>query len=115
MMMNPKFDPKFLYEVNRAIDQPSELDIVLSKKVGNKFNVPGLWKGGHRQYNHDMLTGMIKGMQMGGYEGMRAVFLHYMGDAIADSMNRSMGTDFKDALESMMLGANKVPRYDFEK
>lgn len=114
MMMNKSFDPKFLYNVNRAIDQPSEFDMFLSRQAGNRYNVPGMYKGGHRQYNHDMLTGMIKGMQMGGSKGMEAVMYHYMGDIWADKLNKSLGTDFKDAFESMWLGINKVPRYNFD-
>lgn len=114
-MMNNGLDPKMIHSVNRAIDAPSQMDLMMNN-VGSRTNfiVPGLNYGGHRQFNHDLLSAMMKGYQFGGAKGAEAAFYHLMGDRVSDGFAKSLGsTDMRDAWESLWLNSYKVPKYNF--
>jgi hypothetical protein len=42
--------------------------------VGDNLFLPGMSRGVHRQYNHDLFTSMLAGFQTGGIRGVYAGF-----------------------------------------
>ena len=57
----------------------------------NPFVIPGMYMGGHRQYNHDMVTAMFAGFQAGGVYGMQAAIGHLVEDMMRTQLNKMMG------------------------
>ena len=116
MMLNSRLNPEDVWKVNRAIDQPSPMDMVFNNaNRRNNFIVPGMNMNGHRQFNHDLLSAMMKGNQVGGIKGAEAALYHLMGDVVSDNLVKGFGsTDIRDMFESAWLHANKVPKYNFK-
>lgn len=115
-MLNNRLNPEDVYKVNRAIDSPSPMDMVMNNTIKrNNYKVPGLNYGGHRQFNHDILSAVLKGFEVGGSKGAEAALYHLYGDLISDSLVKGFGsTDIRDMFESAWLHANKVPKYNFK-
>lgn len=116
MMLNSRLNPEDVWKVNRAIDTPSPMDMVFNNaNRRNNFIVPGMNMNGHRQFNHDLLSAMMKGNQVGGIKGAEAALYHLMGDVVSDNLVKGFGsTDIRDMFESAWLHANKVPKYNFK-
>jgi hypothetical protein len=60
-MMMPGVDPKVIYRVNRAMDNPDPWSIYLNRYMkksghGSAFDIPGLRKYGHREPNHNWMS-----------------------------------------------------------
>lgn len=74
----------------------------MRKRVAGKDAgfLPGMWKSGHRQYNHDIATAMTKGYQTAGPDGVYVAMAHLLQDTISDSMNSQVGPDFRDLFEA---------------
>jgi hypothetical protein len=73
-IMMPGVDPKVIYRVNRAMDNPDPWSIYLNRYMKNlgvahAFDVPGLRKYGHREPNHNWMSAMMTGYMYGGKEG----------------------------------------------
>jgi hypothetical protein len=73
--MMPGVDPKVIYRVNRAMDNPDPWSIYLNRYMkrsghGHVFDVPGLRKYRHREPNHNWMSAMMTGYMYGGKEGM---------------------------------------------
>lgn len=112
-MMNPKFDPKTVQKVNRAIDEPSMMNAFLKSQQSKRFIIPGLNITGHRKFNHDLLSAMMAGFQVAGYEGAKAAYYHLMADTLSNNMARGLkSSDMRDSFLSMMMHTWKVPHYD---
>lgn len=105
----PYLDKETIGKVDRAIDNPSSMDIMLQNMqrqvVGKNFQLPGMFQGGHRQYNHDAISLMMKGLTEGGVDGMYAAMMHGMIDLFSDSMVSSIGLNGRDLFESAFLYA----------
>jgi hypothetical protein len=75
--MRPGADPKMIYRVNRAMDNPDPWAIRLNQSMKNSgyshaFDVPGLKKYPHREPNHNWMSAMMTGYMYRGKEGMYA-------------------------------------------
>jgi hypothetical protein len=73
-MMIPGADPKVIYGVNRAMDNPDPWSIGLNsylKQSGHShaFDIPGLRKYGHREPNHNWMSVMMTGYMYGEKRG----------------------------------------------
>ena len=60
-----------------------------------------MWKGGHRQYNHDVFGAIRKGYEKGETDGMCAAIVHLTADTIKDNLNKQFGIYGADMLESI--------------
>lgn len=111
-MLNPKFDPKMVQKVNRAIDTPQLIDAYLNNR-SKKYLVPGLNMTGHRRFNHDLLSALLKGYQVGGYAGAQAAYYHLLADTFSNNMSRSLrSSDLRDSFLSMIMAQRKVPHFN---
>jgi hypothetical protein len=83
-MMMPGVNPKVIYRVNRAMDNPGPWSIYLHRHMksgtAHTFDIPGLRKYGHREPNHNWMSAMMTGYMYGGKEGMYAAANHLMQD-----------------------------------
>lgn len=106
----PFLDPSMVERVNRRIDNPTATDVVLGKArkrmMGNTGFAPGLWTGGHRQYNHDMFTMIAAAYQEAGLPGVQAGMAHIAQDVMSDYLTRALGQDGAMMFEAAWLLAN---------
>src|SRR5215218_633312 len=84
-IMMPGVDPKVIYRVNRAMDNPDPWSINLHRHMqksghAHAFDIPGLRKYGHREPNHNWMSAMMTGYMYRGKEGMYAAASHLMQD-----------------------------------
>ena len=74
----------------------------------NPYDIFNLTGGGHRKYNHDLLTGSLLGsiqaMKMGlpPSQGMMAAFSHYATDSLSNKMVDKVGTEGRNIFEALM-------------
>jgi hypothetical protein len=71
---DPGADPKVIYGVNRAMDNPDPWSIGLNsylKQSGHShaFDIPELRKYGHREQNHNWMSAMMTGYMYGEKRG----------------------------------------------
>lgn len=103
----PSINSQVVNKVDAAIDNPTFADnwfAEMNKQLfGNSFQIPGMFRGGHRTVNHDMLSAMLKGFEVGGSEGMYAAMSHLLADTAKDNLNRQFGMYGGDMIENAML------------
>ena len=119
--MFPWINPKLIRNVDHSIDNPSTWEHYMNVMQNNSYKRRGLIKnpydifnltgGGHRKYNHDLLTGSLLGsvhaMRMGlpPSQGMFAAFSHYATDSLSNKMVDKMGTEGRNLFEAV-IGLN---------
>jgi hypothetical protein len=67
-------DPKVIYRVNRAMDNPDPWSNHLNRYMrksghAHTFDIPGLRKYGHREPNHNWMSAMMTGYMYGEKKG----------------------------------------------
>jgi hypothetical protein len=92
-IMMPGADPKVIYRVNRAMDNPDPWAISLNQNmkksdIAHAFDVPGLRKYGHRAH-HNWMSAMMTGYicmeeKRGMYAAVAAGANHLMQDLMSD-------------------------------
>jgi hypothetical protein len=109
----PQYDEATIRRVQQAIDVPSSSDIMYNNLMqgfmGPNFGMlEGMNKAGHRKYNHDMFSAMMKGYQVAGIDGAVMGVQHLFEDTLNDVITRSMGRDYATLIETMfLLSTNK--------
>ena len=79
----------------------------------NPYDIFNLTGGGHRKYNHDLLTGSLLGsiqaMKMGlpPSQGMMAAFSHYATDSLSNHMVGKLGVENRNIFEALMSKNSK--------
>ena len=126
--MFPWINPRLIRNVDHQIDNPTMWQHYMNtmqmgsyKRRGlmkNPYDVFSLTGGGHRKYNHDLLTGSLLGsmqaMRMGlpPSQGMLAAFSHYATDSLSNKMVDRMGTEGRNIFEAIMsMNAKKKSGY----
>jgi hypothetical protein len=76
-------DPKVIYRVNRAMDNPDPWSNHLNRYMrksghAHTFDIPGLRKYGHREPNHNWMSAMMTGYMYGEKEGMYAAAANHL-------------------------------------
>ena len=94
-------------KVNHIIDNPSQNDMWFGDAqraiLGTAFGVPGMRKSGHRRYNHDLMSALMKGYQAAGTDGAIVAMNHLMQDTANDYLVKSMGLDMANLFEAAYL------------
>lgn len=119
--MYPHMSGETIYQVNKALDNPSMVTRGLSKIAREsqyaRFmpQFPGLSRRGHRVYGHDLTTAMWTGYLIGGPDGMLAAFGHLAEDSMSDMMAKALTPEGRDVMEAMYNYNNKRVRRRYRK
>lgn len=107
-------------KINHDIDNPNIWQMQLNRMqnqryknnnlmIQNPYDLFGLTRGGgHRTYNHDMLTGTIIGamnaraMGIPFSTGLLTAYSHYAADNFSNHLVKSMGVDGKNVFNALM-------------
>jgi len=105
-------DSKRIKQINRTIDNPTQISKGVQRTYAHKtttgyynpFDILQLGRhSGHRQANHDLLSSMYVGFQIGGMPGARAGLVHYMLDGLSDTWKKQFGgAKGRDLIEAVM-------------
>jgi hypothetical protein len=113
--MFPHIDPQLIDKVNYRIDHPTAGDKMMgrAKKTiwGNSAGfAPGLFRGGHRQYNHDIMTMIQAAYEAGGLKGVQVGMAHIAQDMLSDYLTKTLGPDAANLFEAAWLMSQAPPR-----
>ena len=86
---------------NQAKDNPSQFDKALNMIMSNTMQYPHslMNRRNHRQLNHSPAMSLLKGFQMGGFQGAEAMLTHDMTDMFSDFIVRNYGRMARDMFE----------------
>lgn len=114
----PFIDPRLIKSVDHQIDNPTMWQHYLNTMQNTRYRNNGFMKnpydifnltgGGHRAYNHDVLTGSLVGMvqarKMGlpPMQGIVSAFSHYATDALSNKMVQHLGVEGRNIFEAVM-------------
>ena len=106
----------FLNAFNKMQNQKYNNSMTYGGK--NPFDFMGLTgKGGHRVYNHDLLSGSLiaamnaRAMGMPFKDGMMMAYSHFAADSLANRLVKNMGVDQKNMFEALFSWVNRKRRY----
>lgn len=94
-------------EINATIDNPKKRDAYtnnLAVLIGSEY--AGLFKEGHREFNHDPLSASMIGSRIAmkygfsAYVGQLAAHIHTMADMASDMLVDNAGTAMRDLYEA---------------
>ena len=107
----------FLNAFNKMQNQKYKNDYMTYGKK-NPYDFMGLTGGGgHRTYNHDLLTGSLiaamnaRAMGMPFKDGMMMAYSHFAADNMANHLVKQMGVDGKNVFESLFAWNTRKRRY----
>ena len=107
----PLVDDQVIGKVNKAIDSPSDTDIIVENVrqllLGDIGQIQGLSYRGHRRRNHNAVTAFMKGLENGGADGISVALAHLGLDLVKDEMVRGLGTDLANAVEKYHVAAGR--------
>ena len=118
--MFPHLPARDIFRTNRAIDNASLSSIAMNRAVNSRYKQYGikspmdifnLSKGGHRAYNHDMMTGMITAYSAAGTNGLYAMLGHYFADSFSNILLENMGSTGRNLFETLLLHTNRNRHY----
>lgn len=110
----PWISDDVINQTNHVLDNPNKSDVWFGDAqraiLGTAFGVPGMRKSGHRRYNHDLMSALMKGYQVAGTDGAIVAMNHLLQDTANDYLVRSMGLDMANLFESAFLVATGKTR-----
>lgn len=106
----------FLNAFNKMQNQKYSNSMTYGGK--NPFDFLGLTGGGgHRVYNHDLLSGSLiaamnaRALGMPFKDGMMAAYSHFAADSLSNRLVKNMGVDQKNMFEALFSWVTRKRRY----
>lgn len=116
----PHLPARDIFRTNHAIDNANFASQAMNRAVNSRYKQYGirspmdifnLSRGGHRAYNHDMMTGMITAYSAAGTNGLYAMLGHYFADSFSNILLENMGSTGRNLFETLLLHTNRNRRY----
>ena len=116
----PHLPARDIFRVNHAIDNVSLTGAAMNRAVNSRYkqynmknpmDIFNLGRGGHRSYNHDLMTGMITAYSAAGTNGIYAMLGHYFADSFSNILLENMGSTGRNLFETLLLHTNRNRHY----